>query len=112
MSNALQLLFLLSLPLMFGAGIMYYSSLFELHRSLEAHHPETIALVRSEKPLPMSKFQVAYQVLRDTKAGAFRGSALSLETVRISSSANRLLHVAVFAFMTLLFSGLASEWLS
>ena len=112
MSLVLQIIFLLSLPLTFGAAIMYYSLLFDLHRSLEAHHPDALALVCSEKLLPMSRFQAAYQVLRGVKGGAFRGSPLSPETVRISSSANRLLHVAMFSFMALLFSGLASEWLS
>ena len=112
MSLTLQIIFLLSLPITFGAAIMYYSALFDLHRSLEAHHPETLAIVRSEKLLPVSKFQAAYQVLRGVKNGVFRGTQLSPDTVQLLSSANRLLHVAAFSFLTLLFSSLASEWIS
>src|SRR5690606_29970421 len=108
MSLALQIIFLLSLPVTFGAGIMYLSVLHDLGRSLETHHPETLELVRADKVMPMSRFQAAYQVLRGVKGSTFRGTQLSPDTVRIWSSAKRLLYVAAFSFLALLFSGLAA----
>ena len=112
MQLALQIIFLISLLLTFGAAIIYYFELFNLHRSLETHHPDALASVRSQKLLPMSRFQAAYRVLRGVKGGAFHGTLLSPDTVRILSSASRWLHVAMFSFMTLLFSGLASEFVA